>query len=203
MDIFNESIGQKERFKSAANKLLNNCFILKKKEESRSDYMFIIQNKDLFVEYFELLAYELIINESSGVITIINTAGIGRLNLKKIESIILLILRLLYIEKKSEISLNEDILILVDEIHDKYNMLKIESKANIDKTSLRQAIGIFRRYNLIKTLDPDITKSEARIIIYPSILFAVTNDNINKLYEEIKNKLEKYINDDGEGGEDD
>lgn len=204
MDIFNESIGQKERFKIAANKLLNNSFVLKRKEETRNDYIFVIQNKSLFIEYFELLGYELIINETSGVITIINTTGTGRLNLRKIESIILLILRLLYIEKKSEISLNEDVVVLADEIHDKYNMLKVESKPNIDKTSLREAVRIFKRYNLIKNLDTDVTKSDSRIIIYPSILFAITNDNINNLYEELKDKLGKYINGDGdEGSEDD
>ena len=76
-------------------------------------------------------------------------------------------------------------------------MLKIGSKTNIDKTSLKEAFRIFKRYNLIYTIDSDITKPEARIKIYPSILFAVSNDNINDLYDRVNDKLENYLN----GGE--
>ena len=63
MDILKESSVQKDKFRIAANKLLNNCFVLKKKEDTRNDYIFIVQNKDLFKEYFELLGYNIEINE--------------------------------------------------------------------------------------------------------------------------------------------
>ena len=99
MEIFKESVVQKEKFRSATNKLLNNCFILKKKEDTRNDYIFIVQNKDIIIEYFDLLGYCIEINEIQGVVALINVNGTGRLRLRKIESIILLILRLLYIEK--------------------------------------------------------------------------------------------------------
>ena len=194
MDILKESSVQKDKFRIAANKLLNNCFVLKKKEDTRNDYIFIVQNKDLFKEYFELLGYNIEINEMYGVVALSNSYGSGRLRLKKIESIILLILRLLYIEKRKELSLNEDVVVLAEEIHQKYNMLKIESKLNIDKTMLRDTIRLFKRYNLIYNIDLDVTKSNARIRIFPSILFAITNENISEMYEDINNKLDKYIN---------
>lgn len=194
MEILKESSVQKDKFKIAANKLLNNCFILKKKDDTRNDYIFIVQNKELFIEYFELLGYTIEINEMHGVVALSNMYGTGRLRLKKIESVVLLILRLLYIEKRKELSLNEDVVILADDIHQKYDMLKIESKLNIDKTMLRDAVRLFKRYNLIYNIDADVTKSNARIRIYPSILFAVTNENITQMYEAINDKLDKYIN---------
>lgn len=194
MEILKESLVQKDKFKIAANKLLNNCFILKKKDDTRNDYIFIVQNKELFIEYFELLGYTIEINEMYGVVALSNMYGTGRLRLKKIESVVLLILRLLYIEKRKELSLNEDVVILADDIHQKYDMLKIESKLNIDKTMLRDAVRLFKRYNLIYNIDADVTKSNARIRIYPSILFAVTNENITQMYEAINDKLDKYIN---------
>lgn len=197
MEIFNESVTQKDKFRAAANKLLNHCFIVKKKEDSRNDYIFIIQNKAYFEEYFDLLGYELKINENSEVIGLSNYNGTGRLRLKKIESVLLLILRLLYIEKRNELGLNDDVIILAESIHEKYGMLKIDSKPNIDKTSLKEAIRIFKRYNLISTIDSDITKPETRIKIYPSILFAISSDNINDLYDREKEKLYSYSN----GGE--
>lgn len=201
MEIFNESIIQKEKFRNAANKLLNHSFVVKKKEDSRNDYLFILQNKAYFEEYFDLLGYELKINENSEVIGLQNYNGTGRLRLKKIESVILLILRLLYIEKRNELGLHDDVIILIESIHEKYGMLKIDSKPNIDKTSLKETFRLFKKYNLIWPIDSDVTKPEARIKIYPSILFAVSNENINELYERVKDKLDHYLNG-GENGYD-
>ena len=90
----------KEKFRSAANKLLGECFLLKKHKDTTSDYNFILNNKEVFIWYFDILGYELIIDEQNGVIGLNNPAGTGRIHLKKIESILLLILRLLYIEKR-------------------------------------------------------------------------------------------------------
>lgn len=197
MQIQLESLVQKEKFKSAANKLLNNCFVIRKKEDTRNDYIFVVQNKDLFTEYFDLLGYRVDINEIHGVVSITSVNGAGRLRLKKIESIFLLILRLLYIEKRRELSLNEEVVVLTDEIHQKYNMLKIDAKPSLDKTTLRDNIRLFKKYNIVSNIDSDVTLSDARIRIYPSVLFAVQNDNLTGMYEAINEKLNKYVN----GGE--
>jgi len=192
MEIFVESAVQQEKFRTAANKLLNACFIVKKKEETRNDYVFILQHRQLFAEYFSLLGYQVEINEGHGVVALVNVNGTGRLRLKKIESVLLLILRLLYLEKRKELSLVDDVIVLTDEIQQKYSMLKIGPKANLDKTTLRDVIRLFRRYNLIAPLDRDVTQSDARIKIYPSILFAVPNDNLNSMYDTVNEKLNQY-----------
>lgn len=197
MEILKESVVQKEKFKKAANKLLNNCFIIKKKEDTKNDYMFIVQNKDLFIEYFDLLGYTIEINELHGVVALINIDGIGRLKLKKIESIFLLILRLLYVEKRKELSLNEEVMVLSEEIHDKYNMLNIKSKPTLDKKSFQEMIRLYKRYNIISNIDSEVTLWDARIKIYPSILFALPNENINSIIDSINDKLNKYAS----GGE--
>jgi hypothetical protein len=197
MEILKESVIQKEKFRTTANKLLNHCFILKKKDDTRNDYIFIVQNREHFIEYFDLLGYKIEINEMQGVVALTNVAGTGRIRLRKIESVILLILRLLYIEKRKELSLNEEVVVLSDDIHEKYNMLKIEAKSNLDKTMFKDTIRLFKRFNIISNLDSDITMSDARIKIYPSVLFAVPNDNLTLLYDAINEKLNKYMN----GGE--
>lgn len=197
MKILEDSLVQKEKFRVAANKLLNHCFILKKKADTRKDYIFIVQNKVSFQEYFDLLGYELDINEVQGVISLTSSYGTGRLRLRKIESILLLILRLLYVEKKKELSLSDDIAVTTDDVNEKYNMLKIQSKLTLDKTTLRESMRIFKRYNIISTIDRDLAMSDARMIIYPSVLFAVSNDNLNDAYAHANQMLEQYIS----GGE--
>ncbi|MBC7765287.1 MAG: DUF4194 domain-containing protein [Hyphomonadaceae bacterium] len=197
MEILNESATQKEKFRISANKLLNNCFIVKKKEDTRNDYIFVVQNKALFIQYFDLLGYRLDVNETHGVVALTSINGTGRLKLKKIESILLLILRLLYIEKRAELSLNDEVIILIDEIHQKYNMLKLDAKPTLDKTMLKSTMSLFKRYNIITNIDSDFLMSDARIRIFPSILFAVTNDNITQMVDMINDKLNKYM----KGGE--
>jgi hypothetical protein len=179
------------------NKLLNTCFILKRKEDTRDDYFYIIQNQDIFVDYFDLLGYSIDVNESLGVISIRNIFGTGRLRLKKIESILLLILRLLSVEKRKEMSLNKDVIVLSDEIQQKYALLNLKTKTRLDKTMLKDTLRIFRKYNLISNLDSDVTLSDTRVVIYPSILFALSNDDVTDLYEKVHVKLTKYA----DGGE--
>ena len=185
----------KDKFRATANKLLNECFILKKNKDTISDYNFILNYRDYFISLFDVLGYELVIQEDQGVIGINNPAGTGRIHLKKIESMLLLILRLLYIEERKKISQTGDVVIIVDQVYDKYNMLRMQNK--LDKTTLRNSMGLFRRYHLIQNLDADMSNPDTRVIIYPSILFAVANASLDDMYQAAKDKLEKY----GRGGE--
>ena len=192
-EILNESVAQKEKFRIAANKLLNHCFLLKKREDTKKDYMFVKQNLEMFVTYFELLGYDLKINEDQGVIGLVNQFGTGRVELSKYESILLLILRLLYIEKRKELATySEEVTVLMEEIREKYAMLKIKAKPNLDKGMERNLVKVFRRYNIIQNLDSDVNQADARIIIYPSVIMAVTVENVNEYYEMTERKLSEY-----------
>lgn len=186
----------KDKFRATANKLLNECFIIKKNKDTISDYNFILNYRDYFISLFDVLGYELVIQEDQGVIGINNPAGTGRIHLKKIESMLLLILRLLYIEERKKVSQTGDVVVIVDQVYDKYNMLKMQNK--LDKTTLRNSMGLFRRYHLIQNLDADMSNPDTRVIIYPSILLAIANSSLDDMYQAAKDKLEKY----GRGGED-
>ena len=186
----------KDKFKATANKLLNECFIIKKNKDTVSEYNFILNYRDYFVSLFDVLGYELVIQEDQGVIGINNPAGTGSIHFKKIESMLLLILRLLYIEERKKVSQTGDVIVIVDQVYDKYNMLKMQNK--LDKTTLRNSMGLFRRYHLLQNLDSDMSNPDTRVIIYPSILLAVANTSLDDLYQSAKDKLDKY----GRGGED-
>lgn len=192
-EILNESVAQKEKFRIAANKLLNNCFLLKKREDTKKDYIFVKQNKEMFACYFELLGYDLKINEDQGVIGLVNQFGTGRVELSKYESILLLILRLLYIEKRKELATySEEVVVIMEEIREKYAMLKIKAKPTLDKGMERNFVKVFRRYNIIQNLDTDVNQADARIVIYPSIIMAITVENVNEYYEMTERKLKEY-----------
>lgn len=198
-----ESVAEKERFRVAANRLLNQCFLLKKKEDTRKDYIFVRENRELFKAFFDLLGYSIRINEDQGVIGLTGEYDTGRLQLTKMQSIFLLILRLLYIEKRKEISSSyEEVVVLMEEIREKYALLKVKTKPNMDKQTERNMVSLYRRYNILRNVDSDVNQADARIIIYPSVLMAVTVDDINAFYEMTEKKLRAYADYNSRSGED-
>lgn len=179
MELF-EGMLQKEKdeFRRVCNKLMSTCFICRQNADTKSDYYFILRQKPVFARYLDVLGYTLEINEEYGVIQLVNRENYNHLHLKLYESIILLILRILYDEKKRELSLS-DVVINIGDIQEKYLSLKIREK-QIDKTTMNNALRLFKRHNLVAILDKDLLKEESRIVIYDSILMAVRVEDIKR-----------------------
>lgn len=180
MDLF-EGMLQKDRdeFRRVCNKLMSICFIIRRNEATKSDFYFIQRWKPVFERYLEVLGYTLEINDEYGVIQLVNRENYNHLNLKLNDSIILLILRILYDEKKRELSLT-DVVVNLGDIQEKYISLKIREK-QIDKTTMNNALRLFKRFNLVELLDRDLMQEESRVIIYDSILMAVRVEDIKRV----------------------
>ena len=178
---------EKDEFKRICNRLLSVCFLCRNNVMNKSDYYFVLKFRDKFADYLGILGYRLDINEEYGVIQLVNMQNYNRLNLKLYESVILLILRILFDEKKRELSTSDEVIVNLGDIHDKYLSLKIRDKM-LDKTTLRNALSLFRRFQLVDPLDKDLNNEESRILIYDSILMAVRVEDIKQAYD----KLEIY-----------
>lgn len=182
---FLEGMLQKDRdeFSRVCNRLLSVCFLCKGNASNRADYYFVLKHKERFALYFKVSGYRLEINEDYGVIQLTNPQNYNRLHLKLYESVILIILRILYDEKKRELSISDEVIVNTGDIHDKF--IALQRERTIDKTILRNAVSTLRRFNLIETLDRDVTDEDARIIIFDSILMAVRVEDIRQAYEKL------------------
>ena len=80
----------------------------------------------------------------------------------------------------------------MEEIREKFAMLKIKSKPNLDKSMEKDFVKEFKKYNIIQNLDTDVNLADTRIVIYPSIIMAVTVENVNDYYEMTMQKLKEY-----------
>ena len=180
---------QKDRdeFRRVCNRLLSTCFLCRNNPSTRDAYYFVLRYRDTFSDYLSVPGFRLEINEEYGVVQLTNPENYNRLNLKLYESVILLILRILYDEKKRELSVSNEVIVNLGDIQDRYISLKIRDKM-IDKTTMRNCIRLFTRYSLIQPLDRNLTDEESRILIYDSILMAVRVEDIRQAYE----KLEIY-----------
>lgn len=95
-----------------------------------------------------------------GVIQLTNPQNYNRVNLKLMESVILLILRVLYDEKKRELSISDEVIVNLGDIQDKFLSLQIRDRM-IDKTTMRNSLSLFRRFQLIELLDRDLGNEES------------------------------------------
>ena len=184
MELF-EGMLQKDRdeFRRVCNRLMSTCFICKQNADTKSEYYFILRQRPVFERYLDVLGYTLEINEEYGVVQLVNRENYNHAHLKLYESIILLILRILYDEKKRELSLS-DVVINIGDIQEKYLSLKIREK-QIDKTTMNNALRLFKRYNLVALLDKDLFQEDSRIVIYDSILMAVRVEDIKRVSDMI------------------
>lgn len=182
---------QKATFKDIANKLLASTFLARDKKDNKDNYYFVVSYKEVFDEFFAILGYEVKLDQGVGSIMLKSDQNTGFLKLRRDETIILLILRILYHERLKETSLNENVVITVLDIHEKYNFLEI--KKRINKTDLVSALRLFRRFNLIETIG-DITMSNTKVVIMPTILYAINTEEITEVY----NTVSRIVSDAGD-----
>lgn len=175
-----------------ANYLLNNCFLMGTVDTTREKYYYVINHEESFRQIFLPIGYTLVVHRNLRVIQLINNHGSGRVILKKYESIILLILRLLYVEKRESLSTSEEMVFAtVEEIKNEYEKLNLPRK--FDRVLLEESLRNIKRYNLLKVEDR-LSDMDAKIRIYPSVMLAMPDANINKAYEETAKFLAQYEN---------
>lgn len=127
--------------------------------------------------------------------------GQGRLAIKKYESIMLLIFRLLYVEKRESPSTSEDkVVVTVEEIKNEYEKLNLPRK--FDKVLLEDSLRNIKRYNLVQPLDK-LLDMDAKIQIYASVMLAMPDTTISTAYEQTSKLLAQYVNSDEEEENDD
>ena len=166
-----------------ANYLLNNCFLMGTVDTTREKYYYVINHEESFRQIFLPIGYTLVIHR----------------NLRVVQSIILLIFRLLYVEKRESLSTNEDrIYATVEEIKNEYEKLNLPRK--FDRVFLEDSIRNIKRYNLVQVADK-LVDMDAKIQIYPSVMLAMPDTDISKAYDETVKLLSQYENSEEEDEE--
>jgi hypothetical protein len=184
---------EREEFARIMNRLLAGTFLLKNLEASRKDYYFIDRNEGVAAGYLKLIHWDLVVDRAYGVVQVMNRHGGTRVQFKMMESILLLLLRLLLEERRKELTITDDVVCQVQDLHDKALTLRIREKGVIEKKYLQAAFAHFRRYSLVELIDEDVTDPRCRFKLLPSLLFAVRLEGLQELQE----RLEAYT----EGGE--
>ncbi len=179
---------EKSNVSRIVNKLLQVNFITKKKPGDTNDYRFILAFKEIFEAYFALADFELNIHRENEVVYIKNEQLYNHLRLRKTESILILVLRILYQNKKDYVTLDENVEIFLHEIHSELTRIGYLDHKRITKDRLKPALTFLRSYNMIDYIDRGL-HDDARIKIYPTILYVTDFETI----KEVVDKYEGYM----------
>jgi hypothetical protein len=183
-------------FKSAIHTLLAKTFIIRGIGREEELYNFTIRNSSLFDAWFSCMDAGLIRDEGLGVICF-RGGGDTRLRLGREETCALLTARLLYEEKRTELSLAAFPAVTVFDFVQRYNVMVGEE---IKKTRLVDVLRRLQTHKLIDADSRDLSDGEGIIVLYPSLAMSLDRDGIDELLASLSHK-EKADPADGETAE--
>ena len=186
----------RELFSRLCNKLLTNNFIYGQIKSDREDYRDINRLKTEITDYFYLIDYSLEHDSNYKIFYLRSNDGKGKIKLKKMESVLVLLLRKLYYVKSKETGTSVEITVTFDELSDEINKTHL-FKDKMTKQLLKDSLLVLRRFKLIYFDSTNFNTTDL-FEIYPTIIHVVTTEDL-KL---IENKLASYQNADDEESED-
>lgn len=178
---FNVSESEEDRIRSLIQRLLAINFL--NRETDRDLYSVLRRNSEQIQRYFSFLGWDLILDERHECVYLHVPQSALRRTLDKEESIWLLVLRLLYQEKRQGISLSELPLVTLHEIRTKFETFRISLPG---RTKLDKLIRLCMKYQLIDPIDTDWRSDECRFKLYHTWMYVIQIDDIQKIVERIE-----------------
>lgn len=178
-------------------KLMKQNFILKECEDDRKDYFFLMENKELFQNFFAIVDYELIYDANNHCFYLKTIENRNRVRLTKFDTAVLLILRKMYYMKRREITSDDKVLITLDELVDQVRTTQIF----IPEKKISAYSETLRKFRIHKIVDYSGSKifTDMNIQILSSILIVVPQENI----DEVLSRLEALRVDNGGDNDED
>jgi len=170
LNLNNMSLTEQDVFASTCQDLLSGTFIMK--DKNKKAYYFILKYKEIFISYFNIMKYDLNVDEDLKCINLSSVLGKNKIRFSKNETIILLFLRKLYEENmRKKVSYNSDVEISSDDLIE--NISTMYTKIKINKTFLRDNMKRLKALNIVNY----DTKMNS-VVLYNSLLMAVETKDI-------------------------
>ncbi len=172
---------EKDLFQRALQTLVTSTFIIKQLDKDREIYRFVLSNYGLCESYLACIGWNLRKDEHLGIIACEGSPSRAvSLNLE--ETLSLLVFRLLYENKRLEVSLAQEHAVHQYEFHEKYTIL---TKRVLNKTRMREILHRFKMLKLIQVIGDEVDP-DTLILLYPSIAFIVDSETINDVHARIE-----------------
>ena len=176
-----------ETFARIVNKLLAHTFLLSEEYDAgegitkvNREYLFAERNFEMLETYFRYGGFSLEKDNNYGVIRLVSSYEGNRVSFDKLTTLLVYALRLMYEEEREKFSLSDLVIItLGDLVHKLVNIGAVPKKpAN---NLLQSSLQMLSRFRFLDRLDGGWTEPGTRFLIRPTILFAVSNEQISNL----------------------
>lgn len=178
----------RENFQRIVNWLLAHTFMYQSEykgddmlRSTKQDYLFVERNFRLFNDYLEFSGFRLDKDNNYGVISLVSSFEYNRIRFDKLTTLMLYGLRLIYDEKREELSLAKDVFTTTGELVHKLLTLRALRKRPA-QVNLHNALAKLHRFQIVDKQTGAWENAETRLIILPTVLFIVSNERINNMY---------------------
>ena len=188
-----------------ANYLLNHCFLLGGVEDQRSKYLYVQDHLNEVRAVFAPLGYAVLLYPAPlQAAALVNEHEGSQARLLKYESILLLVLRLLYLQKRESLAASADqVLVTVEEVQTELQKMNLPRR--LDQLTLEKLLRTLRRYNLARAVGR-LSGLERRIEVFPTVLLALPDADLADAAAEssrTRSELALYERPEGESGTED
>jgi hypothetical protein len=168
-------------FQAALKMLISKTFIMRGIAKEESLYDFAIRNGALFDAWFECIDTQLVRDEGLGIIAF--RGGYDtRARLNRDETCALLVFRLLYEEKRTELTLSAFPTVTGFDFSERY---KTMTGIELSKTRIGDILRRLKSLKLIDVNTDNPADKEGIIVLYPSLALSVDRDSIDELIRSV------------------
>ena len=178
------TMGEQEDFTRLVNSLLSHTYLLAEQYSlegvlgTNHDYLFVETHFELFQEYLALAGFTLERHSDFGVIRLGSSYDANRIHLDKLTTILVYAMRLLYEEKREEISLVREVITTTGDVVAKLLHLgAIKKKPS--NALLSDSLRTLSRFRIILKKEGAWEDSDTKLMILPTILFVVEADQLS------------------------
>ena len=185
---------EKGEFKRLGNYLLSHTYMVRftynSSEETtlpNSDYSMVMRLFEVLQEYFEVTGWRLEKDDDYGIVSLISEYDHNRYRLGRFTTLFLYICRLIYEENRE--NENSYHVVKTDTVSvivkmETLGLLKGRKATQKERIDAQQALAHF---NIIQKMESAPWNGEGNnILILPSILYIISNQNINAMKEELE-----------------
>lgn len=202
------SSSEKEVFQRCCRRLLKTTFIVRDKDEdSKKFYFFISKNEATFSDYLSFMGFDIVVDKDNGVVMLTNDGGstesgkiqANRLKLRLNESIVLCCLWVLYLDRIKLGSLQKKISVTIFDLRNELEKYGLKDEFD-GKTTMGDILKMLSKYSLLDVVGK-VGEPDCKIVIYPSIQFALDLERFKEFVAEANEKMKKRGNSDDEEDE--
>jgi hypothetical protein len=185
---------EKEDFRRLVNYLLSHTYIVRYEYQPSKqmtlpnrDYQTVARLFDLFQDYLDLSGWRLEKDDNYGIISLSNRFDHNRIRLDRFTTLFLYMCRFIYEEKREDSGSYKIVRTTTSEVDEKMRDFGLLEKKRSTKKERVEAQRTLAHFNIIRKMETSSWDGDGnKILILPSILSIISNQDINALYAEIE-----------------